>query len=120
MESSYNRRGLPLRRGRPPRAYTSTDEFFIPSSEFESRRGHRGRGRGFRGRGSEGGRFANRSYEGLHETETESLAINADRAVGHFVVDLNSHQGQGERVDKDFLLTRRTNRGTYAAYLSDR
>ena len=54
------------------------------------------------------------------ETETESLAINADRAVGHFVVDSNSHQGQGERVDKDFRLTRRTNRGTYAAYLSDR
>ena len=66
MASSYSRRGLPLRRGRPPRAYTSTGEFFIPSSEFESRRGHRGRGRGFRGRGSEGGRFANRSYEGLY------------------------------------------------------
>ena len=53
------------------------------------------------------------------ETETESLApINADRAVGHFVVDSNSQQG--ERVDKDLRLTRRTNRGTYAAYLSDR
>lgn len=60
------------------------------------------------------------STETETETETESLAINADRAMGHFVVDLNGHQGQGERVDKDFRLTTRTNRGTYAAYLLGR
>jgi len=92
MAASYTRGlGLPVRRGRPPRAYTVTGEFSVPSSEFESRRGHRGRGRGDRGRGrgdrgrgrgdrgrgrgdrgrgrgdrgrgSGGGRFANRSYE---------------------------------------------------------